>query len=141
MTGARTRRPKRSRRTQAAGTRARGHDELLAAILALCAGRNLWPLVWDTARFNQRTATSKGFPDLVVIGPGGVLFRELKTAAAPNLQSDQTEWKYRLQAAGQDWAVWTARDLDSGRVDAELADLETPDEYTDAWSLAWLTGD
>lgn len=117
------------------------HDQLLAEVLGRCDGHRLWAVPIDPARFSQRAAACKGFPDVMIVGPGGVLYRELKTAAAPNLQPGQTTWKYRLQAAGQDWAIWTARDLDSGRVDAELAGLETPDEYTDAWSLAWLTGD
>ena len=117
------------------------HDQLLAEDIGRCDGRQLWAVPINPARFNHRAGASKGFPDVMIVGPGGVLFRELKTYAAPNLNPGQTTWRYRLQAAQQDWAVWTPRDLDSGRVDAELVALETPDQYTDAWSMSWLTGD
>jgi hypothetical protein len=114
------------------------HDELLAEILHRCAGRNLWAIPHNPARFNQRAAASNGFPDVMIVGPGGVLYREVKTYASPNLEPGQMIWKYRLKAAGQDWAIWTSRDLDSGRVDAELGRLETPDEYSDQFAMAML---
>lgn len=47
----------------------------------------------------------KGFPDLVIVGPGGVLFRELK-AARGVLSADQESWLGTLTAAGADAGVW-----------------------------------
>jgi hypothetical protein len=114
------------------------HDELLAEVLRRCAGRNLAAVPHNPARFNQRAAASNGFPDVMIVGPGGVLYRELKTPGSPNLAPNQTLWKYRLKAAGQNWDIWTPRDLDSGRIDTELANLETPDEDTDAFAIAML---
>jgi hypothetical protein len=116
----------------------RTHDELLAEVLRRCAGRHLWTVPANPARFSQRAGASKGFPDVVIYGPGGVLYRELKTYASPNLEPGQMIWKYRLKAAGQDWDIWHTRDLDNGRVDAELAALETSDEHTDQFAMSML---
>lgn len=79
-------------------------------------------------RFNQRGQGNTGFPDLMFVGPGGLMFRELKTVdgAARGTRPAQTKWKYRLRAARQDWAVWTPADLASGRIDGELAALGVP---------------
>lgn len=115
--------------------------ELLAAILARCEGRDAWPVRVQPERHNQRGAANKGFPDLLIIGPGGrrSLYRELKSmngnGPGRGLNSDQTTWKYRIQSGGLDWAVWTPADLASGRIDRELDDLATPDDYSDKWAL------
>lgn len=114
--------------------------EFQALVIELCTGRDLWPVVVNSERFSQRTAANQGFPDLQIIGPGGILFRELKTEAGmqpgKGLRPEQTTWRYRLTAAGQDWAIWTPKDLDSGLIESELSDVETPDEYSNAWAMA-----
>jgi len=46
-----------------------------------------------------------GVPDLVVAGPGGLIWRELKSAAG-TLTPEQTAWKWRLLACDQDYAIW-----------------------------------
>ena len=46
-----------------------------------------------------------GFPDLVLVGPGGVLYRELKTRTG-RVQREQAKWLDALTAAGADAAVW-----------------------------------
>lgn len=61
-----------------------------------------------------------GFPDLVIAGPRGVLFRELKRAKT-NLTPQQKEWAMALAAA--DFAVWRPTDLASGRITRELRSL------------------
>lgn len=105
--------------------------EFQAQVIELCAGRKLWPVVVNPERFSQRTAANRGFPDLMIIGPGGVLYRELKSAAGMDpgrgLRPDQTTWKYRLLAAGLDWAIWMPRDLAIGRIESELHSIETSD--------------
>lgn len=60
-----------------------------------------------------------GFPDLVIAGPQGVLFRELKGSRG-RLAAHQQQWCDVLVAAGHDWGMWRPRDLKSGRVEAEL---------------------
>lgn len=67
-------------------------------------------------------ATSTGFPDLVLCGPGGVLFRELKRQAA-TLRPEQAEWGETLTAAGQSWKVWRPSDWIGGTIERELRQL------------------
>ena len=61
----------------------------------------------------------KGFPDLIIVGRSGVLYRELKDNAGWKT-SEQTRWLYSLVAAGQNASVWQPSDLDSGRIEKEL---------------------
>lgn len=114
--------------------------QLLDAILNLCQERDLWPVRIEPGRFNQRGAKNRGFPDLMVFGPGGVLFRELKTMAGNGIgrgpNPAQSRWKHRLLSGGHDWAVWTPADLASERIEEELSDVETSDEHSDKFSLA-----
>jgi hypothetical protein len=57
-----------------------------------------------------------GFPDLVIAGAGGVLFRELKGAKG-KLSASQQAWALTLGGA---WGLWRPADLHSGRVQAEI---------------------
>jgi hypothetical protein len=113
-----------------------------AEVIALCEGRDLWPVIVNPARFAQRTAGNQGFPDLMIYGPGGVIWRELKTDAgmAPGrgLSTSQVTWRDRLRASGQDWDVWTPRDLRAGHVGRQLAAIETPAANADTFTLAML---
>lgn len=66
-------------------------------------------------------ADGKGWPDLVLVGNGRVLFRELKTDKGV-LTQEQQEWGEWLTANRQDWAVWRPKmwtalvaDLSSGK--------------------------
>lgn len=65
------------------------------------------------------TRSQPGWPDLVLAGWHGTLFRELKTAFQEPT-SEQREVGYRLQASGLDWALWRPRDLDDGTVKRQL---------------------
>jgi hypothetical protein len=110
-------------------------------VIKLTHGRNLWAVQTNPAHFNHRVAANQGFPDLMIVGPGGVIFRELKTLAgmgSDGLAPAQSIWRDRLKAAGQDWDIWTPADLDSGRIERELTAIETQDEYSDRWALAML---
>lgn len=49
--------------------------------------------------------SQKGFPDLVIVGATGVLFRELKTMTG-KVTEEQKYWLSILHAAGADVAVW-----------------------------------
>ena len=46
-----------------------------------------------------------GFPDLVLVGRRGVIYRELKTLTG-RVQREQAKWLSALTAAGADAAVW-----------------------------------
>lgn len=60
-----------------------------------------------------------GFPDDVILGPGGVLYRELKREGK-NPTPDQQAWLDGLSATGHDAGVWRPTDWYSGRIMAEL---------------------
>ena len=70
---------------------------------------------WRTAVAGDGT----GFPDLVIVGNGRVLYRELKVGRNA-LSAEQAEWLEALRAAGQDAGVWTDTDWSSGVIEAEL---------------------
>lgn len=63
-----------------------------------------------------------GFPDEVIVGPAGVLFRELKRERG-RLTAEQAQWLNALCSARQDAAVWRPSDLLAGVVDEQLAAL------------------
>lgn len=67
----------------------------------------------------------KGWPDLVVVGPGGALLRELK-AEGEYPKPEQREWLAWLTAAGLDAGVWKPRDWRSGRIQEELRAICRP---------------
>ena len=63
----------------------------------------------------------KGFPDLLIIAPGGgIMFRELKMPGK-QLRAPQRDWATIL--AGQDHGVWKPHDWHTGRVRTELEAL------------------
>lgn len=78
---------------------------LLRAVRELC--RYLHVEAYHTFRSDR---SEPGFPDLVICGPRGVIFRELKSELG-RLTKTQQQWGDRLAAAGADWAVWRPRDL------------------------------
>jgi len=66
-----------------------------------------------------------GWPDLVLVGIAGMCFRELKSQSGI-VSDQQREWGYALREIGEDWDVWRPADLESGRIESELAELMTP---------------
>lgn len=74
---------------------------------------------------------ARGFPDLVMVGPGGVLFREVK-GDYDTLSPNQRLWGRRLRFAGADWAEWRPCDWRSGRIRAEIRRIAGPSA-----SAAW----
>lgn len=87
--------------------------ELDKAIRGLCDGFRL--LRYHTTDSRRCPV---GFPDLVIAGPRGMLFRELK-ATRGYTSKVQAQWLDMLARHG-DAAVWTPYDLLSGRVAREL---------------------
>jgi len=65
---------------------------------------------------------AEGWPDWVLAGPGGVMFRELKREGK-NPTKAQQEWLDHMVAAGLDAGVWRPSDVVSGRMGAELTAL------------------
>jgi hypothetical protein len=64
-------------------------------------------------------ADAAGFPDLVLVGRGRVLYRELKVGRN-RLPVEQGGWLDALADCGQDVGVWREIDWHSGLVESEL---------------------
>ena len=90
--------------------------ELLDTLRAACKWSGL--LVYHTGDSRR---SEPGFPDVVVAGRNGILFRELKSSRG-RLTPDQRRWLDRLTEAGADADVWRPYDW-PGRVLAELAGI------------------
>jgi hypothetical protein len=93
-------------------------QQLLDCVCDLCDVFHLRYCHFRTARTVRGWVTAiqgnKGFPDLVVAGARGVMYRELKSATGkPTL--DQREWLALLGGA-----VWRPDDWLSGRIEREL---------------------
>jgi hypothetical protein len=68
---------------------------------------------------NDSRRNRAGFPDLVVAGQGGFIFRELKSETG-RLRPEQLDWLSRLTQGGADAAIWRPSDMASGRIKEEL---------------------
>jgi hypothetical protein len=69
---------------------------------------------------DSRRSWGRGFPDLVVTGRAGTIFREVKTESG-SLSAEQRQWGEALQASGERWSVWRPRHLLDGTIGRELA--------------------
>ena len=89
--------------------------QLHRAILSDCGLLRL-DVKWDR---QPRTSTIKGWPDLVIVGPNGVLYRELKSMFG-FLTVTQRAVGSRLSKAGHDWQVWRPVEWFDGTVESQL---------------------
>lgn len=99
-------------------------DDLLTAVLDMARLFGLRVAHFRPANTERgwRTAVQadgKGYPDLTIAGPGGLLFRELKSATG-RLSAEQQDWAATLASAGADFAVWRPEDLRTKRIEREL---------------------
>jgi hypothetical protein len=67
---------------------------------------------WTCYHTHDSRHSEKGFPDLVFVGHGMILFRELK-AERGKLSADQERWRDLLVGAGCDWRCWRPSDWPS----------------------------
>lgn len=74
---------------------------------------------------NRSERSEAGWVDRVYVGPGGALFRELKTETG-KVSAAQRQWIDALHAAGLDVDVWRPADLRTGRIARELAAIARP---------------
>jgi hypothetical protein len=72
-------------------------------------------LLWHHCPDSRGCIGSPGMPDVIIVGPGGVSWREVKPPGG-HPHAGQIDWKYTLIAAGQDWGVWGPADVDNGQV-------------------------
>ena len=77
----------------------------------------------------RSTRSPSGFPDEVIVGPGGCLFRELKREGEKPTVAQQ-KWLAGLSAAGEDADVWRPSDWYTGRILAEMTMLRHPRRST-----------
>lgn len=89
--------------------------ELQSWVLELCKVLGL--LVFHSG--DSRRDSCAGFPDLLIVGSKGVLYRELKTMSN-RVSVDQQRWISRLARAGQSAAVWRPTDWFDDTVGREL---------------------
>lgn len=102
--------------------------ELLSSVLDLCSRLRLRaahfpPLLTPDGRWiTSGQGDAKGFPDLVIVGPGGVLFAELKTDTG-RVEPAQRMWLDALAAGAARVRVWRVRDWRSGAIARDLQAL------------------
>jgi len=80
--------------------------------------KDLPSLLWYHTHDSRRSPS--GFPDLVTVGPWGILYRELKKEKG-RLTKPQQEWLNGLSSAGANAGVWRPSALLSGQIARELA--------------------
>lgn len=68
---------------------------------------------------DSRRSWGPGFPDLVMVGGSGILYRECKGSDGV-LRPEQRRWGAVITRAGGDWAVWRPCDLQSGVIRRQL---------------------
>ena len=68
-------------------------------------------LVQHTHDSRRGPTSGSGFPDLVMVKEGVILWRELKVGKNQPT-AKQSEWGDRIRRAGGDWGVWWPRDWD-----------------------------
>lgn len=95
--------------------------ELQESVRALC---RQFGLLYYHAHDSRRSPA--GFPDVVAVGPGGVLWAELKSQRG-TLTAEQRRWGSRLTRAGQSWYVLRPVDLTGGTVRRLLLALAVAD--------------
>lgn len=93
-------------------------SKLLNEIEKRCALRGL---LFHASKDSRRD-TSAGWPDLVVVGPGGIIFRELKSDQG-RLQVPQRRAGSLIERAGGNWAVWRPQHLTDGNISQWLTVL------------------
>lgn len=93
--------------------------ELQEHVRQLCADLGLF----HYHPHNSRHSTA-GWPDSVIIGKTGILYRELKTERG-SLSPEQRHVGELITRAGGNWRVWRPRDLPlfGGTIGRELASL------------------
>lgn len=133
-------------------------DDLLRAVIDMCRLFGLMVAHFRPAQVRDKDGKTrwvtavqgdgKGYPDLTIAGPGGVLFRELKSQKG-TATAEQSVWLGQLTAGGQDAGIWRPADLKCGRIERELRGLQnpqmrrvaTPQPLTNGNGPAWLRAD
>lgn len=125
--------PPQTRRPAASAQQQRRTETIFqSAVIDLIRYRHLWYYHIPDSRL-----APAGWPDLTIIGPGGILFRELKTATG-RLRTQQRHIIDILTAIHEDVDVWRPDDLTSGRIIRELDVIRWPRLQLQPDDLTWL---
>ena len=101
-------------------------NELQLEVQALCAELGL---LWHHCKDSRKCAGHPGFPDLVILGPGGLHIVELKSDHG-DTSAEQDQWIWLLhQSSFTEGQVWRPADLKSGRIRGTLERLARPCEF------------
>ena len=96
------------------------HDEVIARIGQLADQTGV--VRWAYFPSSVRVRGHRGLPDLLLAGPGGIAFAEIKTGSGA-LEPGQIAWRDTLLASGAAWHLWWPAALYDGSVDRELRRL------------------
>lgn len=91
--------------------------QLQQSIIDLCA---LFHLLCYHTRDSRGSA--RGFPDLVIVGPLGIIYAELKSATGKQT-IDQRCWEAGLREAGAAFCLWRPEHWHSGEIRQTLEGL------------------
>jgi len=80
------------------------------------------PQLWGHTSYDYNHRWGTGWVDWVIIGPGGVLFRELKSPSG-HLSDQQRYVGQMLRHHGCNWAIWDPDSLADGTIGRELDTL------------------
>ena len=94
-----------------------GPDSLEANLRELMKDLGLWG--WHP---RISIGSKRGWPDWVILGPRGALFRELKSQRG-DLSIDQRAIGSMLTRAELSWAVWRPADLLDGTIVRQLRSI------------------
>lgn len=83
--------------------------DLQNRIIGLCEWLGL--LVYHVNRSDKGVVSSKGFPDLVICGPMGAVFAELKSQTG-KVSREQRHWLAMLARSQDHVYVWRPEDWD-----------------------------
>jgi hypothetical protein len=76
-------------------------------------------LLWHHCPDSRRCKGNRGFPDLVVAGPGGLLLAELKMPGGET-SAEQDLWGWTIYQAFSTIRLWTPAGLENGVIEREL---------------------
>lgn len=110
--------------TAAQYRRSMDEEQLLASVLDLAKQLDILTAHFRPARTADgwRTAVAgdgKGFPDLLLVGLEGVLWRELKGEKG-RTSREQERWLCALSEAGENAAIWRPTDWALGTIQQQM---------------------
>lgn len=94
--------------------------ELTRDIMALADSLGL---LWHHCPDSRRCKGNRGFPDLVIAGPGGIIFAEVKGPDGET-SAEQDLWGWTISdRKPARWRLWRPADLEDGTIERELRQL------------------